>query len=70
MKKLVKSPERLAMEIKGKSCYRARQHLERYGLSEAEAAEVVALHRGSIEMVDSVVDSVADIAESIGQYAE
>ncbi|RLC36147.1 hypothetical protein DRH29_05130 [candidate division Kazan bacterium] len=37
-RKLDKSPERLAMEVKGKNPYSAYNHLLRYGLTEAEAA--------------------------------
>ncbi|RLG29060.1 hypothetical protein DRN98_08775 [Methanosarcinales archaeon] len=60
-RKLDKSPERLAMEIKGKAPHRAYDHLLRYGLTEAEAAEVVALFRGR----DKVNGSIREIAEAI-----
>ena len=60
-RELVKSPERLAMEVKGKDPDRAYNHLLRYGLTEAEAAEVVALFRGR----DKVNGSIREIAEAI-----
>jgi len=60
-RKLDKSPERLAMEVKGKDPDRAYNHLLRYGLTEAEAAEVVALFRGT----DKVNGSIRELAEAV-----
>ena len=60
-RKLDKSPERLAMEVKGKDPDRAYNHLLRYGLTEAEAAEVVALFRGR----DKVNGSIRKIAGAV-----
>jgi len=60
-REFVKSPERLAMEIKGKAPDAAYDHLLRYGFTEAEAAEVVALFRGK----DEVSGSVQDIAKAV-----
>ena len=60
-RELVKRPRRLAMEIKGKDPRKAYDHLLRYGLTEAEAAEVVALFRGR----DRINGSVPEIAEAI-----
>ena len=60
-RRLEKSPERLAMEIKGKDPEEAYNHLVRYGLTEPEAAEVVALFRGR----HKINGTVAEIAEAI-----
>jgi len=60
-RELVKSPERLAMEIKGKAPRKAYDHLLRYGLNEAEAAEVVALFMGR----DKVKGNIREIAGAI-----
>ena len=67
-RKLDKSPERLAMEIKGKPPADAYNHLLKYGLREAEAAEVVALFRGGAKVngtVWEIAEAIEDAVRSI-----
>ncbi|MEJ2717417.1 MAG: hypothetical protein P8182_09805 [Deltaproteobacteria bacterium] len=61
LRRLAKSPDRLAMEIKGKDPDEGYRHLLRYGLEEAEAREVVTLFRGR----KAVYGDVSRIAEAI-----
>ena len=61
-KKMAKSPKRLAMEIKGKDAGTAYQHLLRYGLSEAEATEVVTLLPGR-KILDAPRNTIAEAIE-------
>ena len=63
--KLDKSPERLAMEIKGNSRDLAEQHLVKYGASIAGAAAAVAMNIDAWS--DSVVGRIADIARDIAK---
>ena len=62
LRRLLKSPDRLAMEIKGKDPDAACRHLLRYGLEEAEAREVVTLFRGR-KAIDGEVSSIAEAIE-------
>lgn len=66
MEKLVKSPERLAMEVRGTTPEQAKRHLERYGLSEGQAAEALALYRGKKQVTGGVADIADLIAEAVG----
>jgi len=58
--RMVKSPDRLAMEVRGKSVDAAFAHLLRYGLSEDEAGEVVFPYNGQ-----GINGTVSEIAEGI-----
>jgi len=62
LRRLVKSPDRLAMEIKGRDPDEGYRHLLRYGLEEAEAREVVTLFRGR-KTIDGEVSSIAEAIE-------
>ena len=61
--KLDKSPERLAMEIKGKSRIDAEGHLVKYGAPTAGAAAAVALNVGHSSQ--KVTGSINEIARDI-----
>lgn len=60
---LVKSYERLAIEILGKTRGAAEDHLVRYGMTWPEAAAVAATHTGSIS--HRIIGTIGDIAETI-----
>jgi hypothetical protein len=62
LRRLAKSPDRLAMEIKGKDPDAACRHLLRYGLEETEAQEVVTLFRGP-KTIDGDVSRIAEAIE-------
>jgi hypothetical protein len=63
MKKLDKSPRRLAMEIKGKSRLSAENHLTKFGASASGAAAAVAMHIGVRS--GTIVGLLRDIEYSI-----
>jgi len=63
MRKLDKSPERLAMEIKHKHQYDAENHLRKFGMTHAEAAISVAQFVGAQSR--EVNGSVTEISASI-----
>ena len=63
MYNLVKSPRRLAMEIKGKSRTDAENHLVRYGASVSGAAAAVGMCMGT--QSKCVVGFIEDIAYCI-----
>jgi hypothetical protein len=62
LRRLTKSPDRLAMEIKGKDPDEGYRHLLRYGLEEAEAREVVTLFWGR-KTIDGDVSRIAEAIE-------